>query len=96
MGIRLSPDQEAHLAQLAADAGRPPDEIVEEGVALWEERERRRREITTAVDAAQASLARSGGRVITRESMRELAEEVHQRGLARLAPEQKTEQKLAR
>jgi toxin ParE1/3/4 len=37
-----------------------------------------------AIDEAEASLARGEGRIITRESMRELAEQVHQRGLARL------------
>jgi hypothetical protein len=37
MKIHLAPDQEAHLAALAAGAGRSPDEIVREAVALWEE-----------------------------------------------------------
>jgi hypothetical protein len=37
MEIHLAPDQEAHLAALAASAGRSPDEIVREAVALWEE-----------------------------------------------------------
>jgi hypothetical protein len=39
MEIHLAPDQEAHLAALAASAGRSPDEIVSEAVALWEERQ---------------------------------------------------------
>jgi len=43
MEIRLPPDKEAHLAELAASAGRSPDEIVEEAVALWEERQARQR-----------------------------------------------------
>ena len=38
MEIRLPPEKEAHLAKLAASAGRSPDDIVQEGVALWEER----------------------------------------------------------
>jgi len=46
-----------------------------------EERERTRAEILAAVDVAEASLARGEGRVITRESMRELAEQVKRRGL---------------
>jgi len=54
---------------------------------LWEERERTRAEILAAVDAAEASLARGDGRAITKESMRELADEVKQRGRARLANE---------
>lgn len=41
-------------------------------------------EILTAVDVAEASLARGEGRTITQESMRHLADEVKQRGLARL------------
>ena len=40
-----------------------------------------------AVDAAEASLARGEGTIITRESMRELAEDVNRRGRARLAVE---------
>ena len=39
MEIRLPPDQEAHLAALAASAGRSADDIVQEAVALWEERQ---------------------------------------------------------
>ena len=40
MEVRLSPDQEAHLATVAADTGRSTDELVQEAVALWEERQR--------------------------------------------------------
>ena len=58
-----------------------------EALSLWEERERNRIEILTAVDAAEASLARGEGRVITEQSMRELAEEVKRRGRARLKAE---------
>ena len=57
---------------------------------LWEERERTRAEILAAVDEAEASLAHGEGRIITQESMRELAESVKQRGRARLATEQTT------
>jgi hypothetical protein len=66
----------------AEDAGK-------EALALWEERERRRSEILAAVDIAQASTARGEGIEITRESMRELAEDVKRRGRARLAAEQR-------
>jgi predicted transcriptional regulator len=91
MEIHLPPDQEAHLAELAAAAGRSTDDIVQEAVALWEERENARvlAEFRASLDEAEASIAQGKGRVITRESMRELAEEVHQRGLARLAAEPK-------
>jgi predicted DNA-binding protein len=33
MKIHLSPDQEAHLAALAASVGRPADELVQEALA---------------------------------------------------------------
>ena len=59
-----------------------------QALSLWEERERRRQEILSAVDAAEASLARGEGRPTTQESMRELAEGVKHRGRARLAAEQ--------
>jgi hypothetical protein len=51
-------------------------------------RERAQTEILAAVDAAEAALARGEGRVITQESMRNLAAEVKQRGRARRAAEQ--------
>jgi hypothetical protein len=44
-------------------------------------------EILTAIDSAEASLARGEGRTITRESMRQLAEEVKQRGRKLLSRE---------
>jgi hypothetical protein len=47
---------------------------------VMEEPARTRAEILAAVDIAEASLARGEGRVITQESMRELAEHVKQRG----------------
>jgi predicted DNA-binding protein len=37
MEIRLAPDQEAHLAALAARAGRTAAELVQEALAEWEE-----------------------------------------------------------
>ena len=61
-----------------------------EPLALWVERERRREEILAAIDQAEASLARGEGRVITRELMREVAEDVKRRGRARLAAEKKS------
>lgn len=89
MEVCLTPDQEAFVRR-AIEAGRlrGAEDAVREALALWEERERRRAEILAAVDAAEASLARGEGRIITQESMRELAEEVNRRGRARLAAEQ--------
>ena len=63
------------------------EEAVQEALALWEERERRRFEILASLDEAEASLARGEGRTITEESMKALAHDVKQRGRARLAAE---------
>jgi hypothetical protein len=58
-----------------------------EALALWEERERQRVEFLVTLDDARASIARGEGRVITEDSMRELAEQVKERGRARLLSE---------
>ena len=89
MEVQPTPDQRAFIRQ-AIESGRlhREEDALQEALALWEERERTRAEILTAVDAAEASLARGGGRTITQESMRHLADEVKQRGRARLAAEQ--------
>jgi putative addiction module CopG family antidote len=91
MEVHLTPDQQAFVRQ-AIESGRlqREEDAVKEALSLWEERERRRAEILSAVDEAEASLARGEGRVITQESMRELAEDVKRRGRARLAAEQQT------
>jgi Arc/MetJ-type ribon-helix-helix transcriptional regulator len=89
MEVNLTPDQTALIRQ-AIETGRlhRPEEAAQEAFSLWEERERRRAEILAAVDIAQASIARGEGRVITEESMQQLAKDVSQRGQARLAAEQ--------
>ena len=91
MEVQLTPDQKAFVRQ-AIESGRlhREEDAVKEALSLWEERERTRAEIFAAVDEAEASLARGEGRIITQESMRELAESVKQRGRARLAAEQNT------
>ncbi len=91
MEVQLTPDQEAFVRE-AIQSGRlrREEDAVKEALSLWEERERTRAEILVAVDEAEASLARGEGRLITQESMRELAEEVKRRGRARLAAEQQT------
>src|SRR5207237_784517 len=83
------PAQKA-VAPQAIESGRlqREEDAIQEALALWEARERSRAEILTAVDAAEASLAAGKGRVITDQSMRELAAEVKQHGRARLASEQ--------
>lgn len=42
MEIHLSPDQEAHLAVLAASTGRRTGELVQEALAEWEQRQAER------------------------------------------------------
>lgn len=75
--------------QQAIESGRlhGEEDAVQEALALWEERERSRVEILAQVDEAEASLARGDGRVITQASMRELTDQVKQRGRGRLAAE---------
>src|ERR1035437_7415416 len=86
MEVQLTPYQKAFVRH-AIESGRlhREEEAVQEALAMREERERTRVEILTAIDTAEASLARGEGRNITEQSMRELADEVKQRGRARLA-----------
>ena len=91
MEVRLSPDQESFIRQ-AIDAGRfrSSEEAVREALLLWEERERRRLEILAAVDQAEASLAAGEGTSISSQAeLTDFANNIRQRGLQRLASEQK-------
>jgi putative addiction module CopG family antidote len=89
MEVHLTPDQKAFVRQ-AIESGRfhRAEDAVEEALSLWEERERKRAEFLATLDDAKASLARGEGRLITQQSMRELAGEVKRRGKERLASEQ--------
>ena len=91
MEVQLTPDQKAFIRQ-AIESGRLQREqdAVEEALCLWEERERTRAEILALVDEAEVSLSRGEGRAVTPESMQALAEDVKQRGRARLAAERQT------
>lgn len=77
MEVQLTPDQKAFATQ-AIQSGRlnREEDAVREALGLWEERERTRAEILVAVDEAEASLAKDEGRIITQQSMRDLAAEV--------------------
>jgi len=88
MAVRLTSDQKA-FARRAIESGRlhTEEEAVQEALALWEERERQRAAFLLTLNDAKASLACGEGRVITQESMRQLAEEVKERGRARLLAE---------
>ena len=72
MNVELTPDQKVFVRQ-AIENGRiaREEDAVQEALALWEERERRRLEILAMVDEAEASLARGEGREITEDSMRD-------------------------
>jgi Arc/MetJ-type ribon-helix-helix transcriptional regulator len=88
MDVQLTADQKA-FARRAIESGRlhSEEDAVQEALALWEDRERRRTEFLLTLDHAKASLARGEGRVITEESMRQLSDEVKERGRARLLAE---------
>jgi Arc/MetJ-type ribon-helix-helix transcriptional regulator len=88
MDVQLTSDQKA-FARRAIESGRlhGEEDAVREALALWEERERQRITFLATLDSAKASLARGEGHVITQESMRQLAEEVKERGRARLIAE---------
>jgi Arc/MetJ-type ribon-helix-helix transcriptional regulator len=88
MEITLTPDQEALIRQ-AIKGGRfdRPEEAITEALLLWEERELVRSEFLGSLDKAEASLDQGEGIVITREAMAALADDVKQRGRARLAAE---------
>ena len=89
MEVHLTPEQQT-LVRQAIESGRlhQEEDAVQEALSLWEGRERERTELIASLDEAAASLDRGEGTVITPESMRALAEEVKQRGRARLAAEQ--------
>jgi putative addiction module CopG family antidote len=90
MQIDLTAEQ-AEFIRHAVDSGRFPtaEDAIREALALWIERERRREEILAAADAAEASLARGEGLVVTRDSMRQLAEDVNRRARTRHPETQK-------
>ncbi len=89
MNVELTPDQRAFV-QKAIESGRfsREEEAIQEALALWEARERRRLETVAMIEEAEASLARGEGREITEESMKALAEETKQRLRRRIAAEQ--------
>lgn len=90
MQIELTIEQQEFVRR-AVETGRVKrtEEAVQQALELWVERERTRDELLAAIDEAEASLARGEGILITKESMKELAEDVKRRGRARLAAERK-------
>jgi putative addiction module CopG family antidote len=89
MDVNLTDDQKAFVRQAIED-GRfvREEDAIREALALWEERERTRAELLAAIRSADVSLAQGGGRVISEESMRQLADAVKERGRARFSRDQ--------
>ncbi|HEY2546742.1 MAG TPA: hypothetical protein VGI46_11805 [Candidatus Acidoferrum sp.] len=82
----MTRDQEVFIRQaIASGRFHDPADAVQEALSMWESRERRRLEFLASLDEAEASLARGEGRLITRKSMRDLADQVKRREQARLA-----------
>ena len=88
MNVELTPDQRAFV-QKAIESGRfsREEEAVQEALAFWEERERRRLEILAMLDEADVSFARGEGIPLTEESVKELVEEAKQRLRRRIEAE---------
>ena len=89
MNVQLTPNQH-NLVRQAIASGRLHDEqqAIQEALALWEDRELARAELITSLDEAEASIDRGEDIEITPEAMRTLAEDIKQRGRARLAAKQ--------
>ena len=85
MEVRLTPDQETFVRQ-GIESGRyhTEDDAIAEALALWEERERKRAEFRATLVEANDSIKSGEGHVITEASVKQLAEEVKQRGQARM------------
>jgi hypothetical protein len=87
MIVNLTPDQKAFVRDAIA-SGRlhgEEDAIARSAYSVGATRACPRAEILASVDVAEAALACGEGRVITQESMRDLAAEVKRRGRARVA-----------
>lgn len=88
MNVELTSAQKV-LVRQAIDNGRiaREEDAVQEALALWEERERRRLVVLAMVDEAEGSLTRGEGREITEDSMRTLATQAKERLRRRIAAE---------
>lgn len=89
MEVQLTPDQKAFVRQ-AVENGRyqREEDALQEAFSLWERHERRRAEILSAVDQAEASFARGEGRrMTTHQETVQLADNIKRRGLSRLTAE---------
>lgn len=91
MNVDLTPDQRAFV-QKAIESGRfgREEDAVQEALALWEQRERRRLELLAMLDEADESFARGDGIPITEESVKGLIEDAKQRLRRRIEAERTT------
>jgi putative addiction module CopG family antidote len=88
MDVELTADQRAFIRR-AIESGRfrREEDVVQEALKYWEERERRRAEMLAAVDDAERSLSRGEGTVLTQHSVDQLSRAVKERGRKRLTTE---------
>jgi putative addiction module CopG family antidote len=77
MQVELTPDQEAFIRNAIADGRyRTPEDAVRDAMARWEESERRRLELLSAFDEAQADLDSGRYTDYTEATLPKLAEEL--------------------
>jgi Arc/MetJ-type ribon-helix-helix transcriptional regulator len=77
MEVHLTPDQEAFLRQaIASGRFQREEEALQEAFALWEARERNRREILAALDEAESGLETGQFADYTDAALPRLAEEL--------------------
>ena len=86
MQIELTAEQREFVRR-AVETGRVrrEEDAVQQALDLWVEREREREELLAAIDVAEVSVAQGEVRMMPEGSGCQLAEEIHQRGIARLA-----------
>ena len=85
MDVILTPDQQALIRQAIADGRLQREEdAVREGLALWEERERRRIEFRSSLLRARAAQARVESREIAKQALRQLSAGFMERRPARM------------
>ena len=87
MEIALSPAQEEYI-QLGVASGRyaTPETAVGEALMQWEERQRQRLEILSAIDISRAEFERGDFReVSSRQEAADFARTISERGAARLS-----------
>jgi Arc/MetJ-type ribon-helix-helix transcriptional regulator len=91
MNVELTADQK-DFARKAIEAGRAhrEEDVVEEALSMWEERERGRVELLEMIDEAEDDYAAGRYSVINDESPEELAKEISAQGRARLSALQET------